>query len=543
MSNPSSPPSSPPQQPPSPPSQELPEIDPTTFDLIIVGTSLPAAILSAAATTAGTTVLHLDPTPYYGGLFTSLPPTRHHHHHPTRRLISAVELPPLPPHLHSLAGKLSLDVSSPRVLFSADAAIDLLMKSGVCDYLEFKAVDENVIFDFDSRRLISVPDSRAAIFKDRSLSLKEKNQLMKLFKLVQLHFSGGGDGGDRISEEDLTRPFFEFLSNLLLPMKIIRIILYAIALADYDQENIEAGNDLLTTKDGIDRLALYHSSTGRFPNAHGAMLYPMYGQGELPQAFCRRAAVKGCIYVLRMPVEAILSDEETGLYRGIKLASGQEVFSQKLIMDPDVVVSQSAASSSPKGSERTVNHSLSNDLEKKVARAICITKTSLKSDASNLLIVLPPRSLYPEQATSVRALQLSSNTAVCPVGTFVVYLSALCNDDDQGKTLLNAAIDTLFRTLKSGSADGDNEESSLENSDSLNAVHEEQRPVCEWKALYVQEITEGSIHTISTTPSPDGKLSYNDLFRSTEEMFQQMFPGAEFFPAAKKEDSEVVDPE
>lgn len=35
----------------------------------------------------------------------------------------------------------------------------------------------------------------------------------------------------------------------------------------------------------------------RFPNASGAMIYPIYGQGELPQAFCRRAAVKGCIYV------------------------------------------------------------------------------------------------------------------------------------------------------------------------------------------------------------------------------------------------------
>lgn len=35
----------------------------------------------------------------------------------------------------------------------------------------------------------------------------------------------------------------------------------------------------------------------RFPNAPGALLYPIYGEGELSQAFCRRAAVKGCIYV------------------------------------------------------------------------------------------------------------------------------------------------------------------------------------------------------------------------------------------------------
>ncbi|KAK9715736.1 hypothetical protein RND81_06G186100 [Saponaria officinalis] len=282
------------------------------------------------------------------------------------------------------------------------------------------------------------------------------------------------------------------------------------------------------------------------------MLYPMYGQGELPQAFCRRAAVKGCIYVLRMPVEALLADEDTGLYRGVRLASGQDLFSQKLIMDPDVVVPQGLASSTPEDSERTLRHPLSidmgkkvsSDVEKKVARAICITKTSLKLDASNLMIVLPPRSLYPEQATSVRAVQLSSNTAVCPVGMFVVYLSALCNDANQGKTLLTVAMDALFRQLTSENANVDCEENPLKNSDAPNAVHEDQRPVCEWRALYIQDITEGSIHTVSTSPSPDGKLSYNDLFRSTEEMFRQMFPGEEFFPAPMNDnDSEVVDPE
>ena len=35
----------------------------------------------------------------------------------------------------------------------------------------------------------------------------------------------------------------------------------------------------------------------RFPNALGAFMYLIYGHGELPQAFCRRAAVEGCIHV------------------------------------------------------------------------------------------------------------------------------------------------------------------------------------------------------------------------------------------------------
>ncbi|KAH9615186.1 hypothetical protein KSS87_012958 [Heliosperma pusillum] len=630
----------------NPPSHpEHPPIDPTDFDLILIGTSLPSSILAAAAASASVskTILHLDPNPFYGSLFSTLSPS---HLSPYlspppppppsppspstdysavplfhRSLTTPISLPPLPPHLpHNLA----LDVSGPRVLFCADSAIDLLLRSQVSHYLEFKAVDQNLIYDGERGSFIAVPDSKFAVFKDKGFSLTEKNKLGGFFKLVNAHLSG--DANLCISDDDLETPFFEFLTNFGLPKRIIGIILYAIALADYDQDNTEDCNNLLKTRDGIDRLALYHSSVGRFPNAHGAMLYPMYGQGELPQAFCRRAAVKGSIYVLRMPVAALLTDKDTGHYRGVRLASGQDIFSQKLIMDPDLVVPRDLALSTPANSETTSNHSCSRDFEKKVARAICITKTSLKSDSSNLLIVLPPRcriiALYSEQATSVRALQMSGNTAICPVGMFVVHLSTLCNDANQGERLLTAAIDALFRQPNSGSANDDPGESPSKNSDGPNVVQEEQRPVLEWRALFIQDITEvvvssrnhhprpkttsplrthenprgsgswfrgwdwvespaalvisglggghfrvgvglrggeclfwewswvglvESVHTICTTPSPDGNLGYNDLFDATERMFRQMYPGEVFFPeqAAPEdnEDGEAVDPE
>lgn len=44
---------------------------------------------------------------------------------------------------------------------------------------------------------------------------------------------------------------------------LCRIILYAIAMVDYDQDAGESCKDVLKTRDGIDRLALYHSSVGR----------------------------------------------------------------------------------------------------------------------------------------------------------------------------------------------------------------------------------------------------------------------------------------
>ena len=62
-------------------------------------------------------------------------------------------------------------------------------------------------------KLESVPDSRSAIFKSRSLLGPEKYQLMNFFKHVQGIFANG-------SEEDLDIPFGEFLTKRGLSQKL-----------------------------------------------------------------------------------------------------------------------------------------------------------------------------------------------------------------------------------------------------------------------------------------------------------------------------------
>ncbi|CAL5188252.1 unnamed protein product [Lathyrus oleraceus] len=324
---------------------------------------------------------------------------------------------------------------------------------------------------------------------------------MKFFKLVQQHLGDNEDG--KISEEDMESPFVSFLEKTGLPPKIKAILLYAIAMVDFDQENGEVSKDLLTTKDGIDRLAQYSSSVGRFPSAPGALIYPIYGEGELPQVFCRRAAVKGCIYVLRMPVISLLMDKVTESYKGVRLASGQDLYSHQLILDPSFTI-PSTQSLSPKGM---------------VARGICITRSSVKPDVSNCSVVYPPRSLYPDQVTSVRALQIGSNLAVCPAGTFVLYFSTLCNDADEGKKLLKASMKALLSLPVSGNTE------IILQSDS-----EDKKAVVLWSVIYVQKLTMSKFEAISSTPTPDGNLNYNDLVDATEKLFNQMYPDEEFFP-------------
>ncbi|CAL1386736.1 unnamed protein product [Linum trigynum] len=552
---------------------QYPPVDPTTFDLVVIGTGLPESVIAAAASTSGKSVLHLDPNPFYGSHFASLsipeltsflnsssaPPVSLSSSQAAdgatedpkfsiinlscRSLYSDVEISSLSPTLlEECSRKFLLDVSGPRVLFCADKAIDLMMKSEASQYVEFKGIDASFIGDGNGA-LSAVPDSRAAIFKDKSLNLIQKNQLMRFFKLVQGHLRATAaaastidenqneegevqEAASMISEEDLESPFVDFLTKMQLPPKIKSIILYAIAMADHDQENREISKHLLKTKDGVDRLARYQSSIGRFANAYGPFIYPIYGQGELPQAFCRRAAVKGCIYVLRMGVVGLLVEKSSGSYKGVKLASGQELFSNKLLLNPAFTISSPSTSPADPLCVKSP-HLTVQTVKSKVVRGICITKRSLKPDISNLLVLYPPQSLYPEQFTPIRVLQIGGNSAICPVGMFVLYLLALCEDGAEGKKLLNGAMSALLAFPDCSKSDSVVHDENV----SQTVGSEEGKPALLWSALYVQEMqTMGRSDFITSTPTPDGDLDYSSLFDATLELFQTMYPNTDVFP-------------
>ncbi|WZY96223.1 hypothetical protein YC2023_068552 [Brassica napus] len=527
-----------------------PPLDPTTYDLNIVGTGVSESILSAAASSSGTSVLHLDPNPFYGSHSASLslpdltsflhsnslsPPPPPPSDTPdflsvdlaTRSLYSSVEIATFDSSIlderHSR--KFNVDLCGPRVLFCADESINLMLKSGSNNYVEFKSVDASFVGD-SSGELRSVPDSRAAIFKDKSLGLMEKKQLMKFFKLVQAHLAAAAasstesdEGAVKIAEEDMESPFVDFLAKMPLPPKIKSIILYGIAMVDYDQDNVEACGDLLKTREGIARLALYITSIGRFSNALGALIYPIYGQGELPQAFCRRAAVKGCIYVLRMPITALLLDKAR-----VRLATGQEIFSQKLILDPCITVGSESMSSLTDQQKETLRVLVPKSIssEGKIARGICIIRGSVKADISNALVVYPPKSLFPEQLAAIRVLQLGSGLAVCPADMHVLYFSTVCENDDQGKAALLSAMSTLIKPQVPENLQSD---SAVEN-DTAEAA----KPVVLWRALYVQAMVKGEFGgSISSAASPDGNLSYNELVESAVKLYEQLMGSEELF--------------
>lgn len=267
-------------------------------------------------------------------------------------------------------------------------------------------------------------------------------------------------------------------------------------------------------------LALYLTSVGRFPNAMGAFLYPLYGQGELPQAFSRCAAVKGALYVLRMPVDALLRDKETLEFKGLRMPTGQLIFCQKLVTGPSLCTTLCKGFpclTTLRSGDDVAHHEKS----LKVVRSICIIDKSLKPDLSPLMVIFPPQSLTAKANGVVRALQLGSSASVCPEGRFLVQLSMACSDELVGIEALQAATRFLFVCPDSHSAE---------------AVVVEDKPTLIWAVFYVQHgvfyqgVKWVSVGHIAVCGMPDETLDYRSIVASAEKVFQGLYPADVFFP-------------
>ena len=67
---------------------------------------------------------------------------------------------------------------APKLLFSKSTSVDLLIKSGTSNYLEFQNVPRN--FFYSSDKFVEIPFSKSEIFTSSALTFKEKRQLVRV---------------------------------------------------------------------------------------------------------------------------------------------------------------------------------------------------------------------------------------------------------------------------------------------------------------------------------------------------------------------------
>lgn len=256
----------------------------------------------------------------------------------------------------SLQRRVMIDLCGLHLLYCRGPMVDLLINSGVARNMEFRCLDSIYMFDqehesnpfkqpiiiysnndnantghditdsdqqddqwkIDCSKLFQmVPTTKGEVFKTKFISLKEKNRLVKFITFCMELPSDLDSSSEettntkfKLYKEHENESFELFLKKTQLlgdeeNSKLKSIIIHALALLD------SANHSQYSIRLVISRVKYFISSLGRFGNG-GAFLYPMYGQSELIQVFCRVSAVFGGVYVLRRGIQGHVSMDGDG---------------------------------------------------------------------------------------------------------------------------------------------------------------------------------------------------------------------------------------
>jgi len=279
-----------------------------TYDVIILGTGLKECILSGVLSVEGKKVLHMDRNSYYGGESASLN---------LNQLVEKFKKGTPSPTLGA-SREYNVDLI-PKFLMSCGTLVQILVKTDVTRYLEFKAVDGS--FVVNSGKVYKVPSTGGEALKSSLMGILEKRRCQKF-----LEFVGEWEENNPKTHQGMDikkQSVKEVFDHFGLKPDTIDFIGHAMALYDNDSYLKEPAYDTLN------KIRLYGESVLRYGNS--PYIYPLYGLGEMPQGFARLSAIYGGTYMLNKPVEEIVY--ENGVVVGVK-SEGEVAKCQFVIGDP-----------------------------------------------------------------------------------------------------------------------------------------------------------------------------------------------------------------
>lgn len=298
---------------------------PKEFDAIVLGTGLKEGIVSALMSVHGRKVLHIDRNDFYGGDCASLK---------LSQLYSFFgEDPSSIPKEFGKDSEWSIDLI-PKFILSSGDLFYMLRHVDCLHYLEFGRVAG--AFVYNNGVIYRVPATTKQALDSKLMGLFEKKRMANLFEYVT-SFEENPSATSNLSSQGktpATATCNEYFDAYKLSDSTKEFIGHAMAL-ELDDEYLH--KPALET---FRRIDLYTQSLSRF--GQSPFIYPLYGLGDLPQAFSRVAAVWGGIYMLNTPVTEILYGSD-GKVRGIRFGD-HEVSAPLIVGDPsyfpDLVVSK-----------------------------------------------------------------------------------------------------------------------------------------------------------------------------------------------------------
>ncbi|ALC42722.1 Rep [Drosophila busckii] len=470
-------------------SDELPE----QFDLVVIGTGFPESCIAAAASRIGKTVLHIDPNDYYGDVWSSfnLEALNQLLEQPSPSLLNAsytwhdaaTETNWTREALLAKSRRFSLDLC-PRIAYSNGELVKLLIKSNICRYAEFRALDHVCMLYNDE--LVSVPCSRSDVFNTKTLSIVEKRLLMKFLTAC------ADNGEDKCNEDTLAfrgRTFQEYLEAQKVTPKIASCVLQAIAMC----------NANTSFEVGMQRTQRFLGSLGRYGNT--PFLFPMYGCGELPQCFCRLCAVYGGIYCLKRSVDNIC--QATDSQELLLSSAGKTLRATHVVSAPGYLPGMVC------------------ELQPHISRGLFIASSALGSEelnkgggGVNLL-----RLLADEGKREAVLLQLSHYSGTCPEGLFIFHLTTPAVSNDP-------AADLAVFTSQ---------------------IFKAPAPQILYSAYFTLTTPTNTalspVKSVYCTAAPAYELDYDAAIENAHQIFSQLYTDAEFLPRAPDPEEIVVEGE
>ncbi|XP_036774322.2 rab proteins geranylgeranyltransferase component A 2 [Manis pentadactyla] len=391
--------------------------------------------------------------------------------------------------------RFNIDLVS-KLLYSQGLLIDLLIKSNVSRYTEFKNVTR--ILAFREGRMEQVPCSRADVFNSKELTMVEKRVLMK-FLTFCLDYERYPDEYQAFMQCS----FSEYLKTKKLTPNLQHFVLHSIAMTESS----------CTTIDGLKATKNFLQCLGRFGNT--PFLFPLYGQGEILQGFCRMCAVLGGIYCLRHKVQCLVVDKESGRCKAIIDHLGQRINAKYFIVEDSYL------------SEETC----SNVQYKHISRAVLITDQSvLKADSDQQISVLVVPPMAPGTC-AVRVTELCSSTMTCMKDTYMVHLT--CSSSKTAREDLESVVKKLFTPY----AETEIDKEELRKPRVLWALYFNMRD----SSAISRSSYDGLPSNVYVCSGPDCGLGSGHAVKQAEAIFQEIFPNEEFWPPPPNPEDLIFD--
>ncbi|XP_070712147.1 rab proteins geranylgeranyltransferase component A 1 isoform X2 [Pempheris klunzingeri] len=384
--------------------------------------------------------------------------------------------------------RFNIDLVS-KLMYSRGSLVDLLIKSNVSRYAEFKNVTR--ILTFRHGQVEQVPCSRADVFASRQLSVVEKRKLMRfLTSCVEETEEQRAYNG---------RPYLEFLRDQQLGDNLQHFLLHSIAMVTED----------VPTEEGLASTRHFLHCLGRYGNT--PFLFPVYGLGEIPQCFCRMCAVFGGIYCLRHSVCCVLVDKDTNRCKAVIDSRGQRISCGHFVVEEGYVATDRKRVATP---------------ARFLSRAVLITDGSVlpsDSDQQVSMVTVPP---VAAGCPAVRMVELCPSTMTCMSGTYLVHLT--CQSVGSSYEDLSPVVTRMFRTPESH-----------DREDCPSVLWCLYFNMADGSGLEVEgHDLPSNVHVCS---GPDGAVGHDHAIRQAESIFQKILPEEDFCPPAPNPEDIIYD--